>query len=159
MRPLLEVANLVKHFGPVRAVDGVSLTLHPGETLALVGESGCGKSTLGRCVLRLIEPTSGSVYFEGCDVRDLGRGELRDLRRRMQIVFQDPFASLNPRMTIGQAIAEPLLVHRLSPKEDFPKRVAGLLQMVGRRRRLLDYLRGEDVQRYRDLIARLGLRR
>jgi phosphonate C-P lyase system protein PhnK len=133
MTPLLEVENLVKHFGDVRAVDGVSLALRPGETLALVGESGCGKSTLGRCVLRLIEPTAGRVRFDGRDVLSLPRRDLRDLRRRMQIVFQDPFAALNPRLTVGQAVAEPLLVHRLCPKSEFPKRVAGLLEMVGLR--------------------------
>jgi phosphonate C-P lyase system protein PhnK len=131
MTPLLEVDNLVKHFGPVRAVDGISFALGPGEALALVGESGCGKSTLARCVLRLIEPTSGGVRFEGRDVLRLSRRELRDLRQRMQIVFQDPFAALNPRMTVGQAVAEPLLVHRLCPKAEFPRRVAALLETVG----------------------------
>ena len=140
MTPLLEVENLVKHFGAVRAVDGVSLALSPGETLALVGESGCGKSTLGRCVLRLIEPTSGGVRFGGRDVLRSSRGVLRELRREMQIVFQDPFAALNPRMTVGQSVAEPLLVHRLCPRAEFPKRVAGLLEMVG--------LRPEHAGRY-----------
>jgi phosphonate C-P lyase system protein PhnK len=140
MTPLLEVEDLVKHFGDVRAVDGVSLTLRPGETLALVGESGCGKSTLGRCVLRLVEPTSGGVRFLGRDVLGLSRSELRDLRRQMQIIFQDPFAALNPRMTVGQSVAEPLLVHRLCPKDEFPRRVAGLLEMVG--------LRPEHAGRY-----------
>jgi phosphonate C-P lyase system protein PhnK len=140
MTPLLEVESLVKHFGDVRAVDGVSLTLCPGETLALVGESGCGKSTLGRCILRLVEPTSGRVRFLGRDVLGLPRGELRDLRRQMQIVFQDPFAALNPRMTVGQSVAEPLLVHRLCRKDEFPKLVAGLLEMVG--------LRPEHAGRY-----------
>jgi phosphonate C-P lyase system protein PhnK len=140
MGPLLQVENLVKHFGAVRAVDGVSLALSPGETLALVGESGCGKSTLGRCVLRLIEPTAGSVRFDGRDVLRSSRGKLRELRREMQIVFQDPFAALNPRMTVGQSVAEPLLVHRLCPRDEFPKRVAGLLEMVG--------LRPEHAGRY-----------
>jgi oligopeptide/dipeptide ABC transporter ATP-binding protein len=140
MTPLLEVESLVKHFGAVRAVDGVSLALSPGETMALVGESGCGKSTFGRCVLRLIEPTEGSVRFDGRDVLRSSRGELRDLRREMQIVFQDPFAALNPRMTVGQSVAEPLLVHRLCPRDEFPKRVAGLLKMVG--------LRPEHAGRY-----------
>jgi phosphonate C-P lyase system protein PhnK len=140
MTPLLEVENLVKHFGAVRAVDGVSLALSPGETLALVGESGCGKSTFGRCVLRLIEPTAGSVRFDGRDVLRLSRGELRDLRRHMQIVFQDPFAALNPRMTVGQSVAEPLLVHRLGLRDEFPERVAFLLEMVG--------LRPEHAGRY-----------
>jgi peptide/nickel transport system ATP-binding protein len=131
--PLLEVENLVKHFGDVRAVDGVSFALDAGETLALVGESGCGKSTLARCVLRLIEPTSGSVRFEGRDVLALRGESLRALRRQAQIVFQDPFAALNPRMTVGQAIAEPLLVHGLARRSEFPKRVAALLEMVGLR--------------------------
>jgi phosphonate C-P lyase system protein PhnK len=129
--PLLEVENLVKHFGDVRAVDGVSFALNAGETLALVGESGCGKSTLARCVLRLIEPTSGAVRFGGRDVLALRGEDLRALRRQAQIVFQDPFAALNPRMTVGQAIAEPLLVHGLAPRSEFPKRVAALLEMVG----------------------------
>jgi phosphonate C-P lyase system protein PhnK len=133
MTPLLQVENLVKHFGDVRAVDGVSFALSPGETLALVGESGCGKSTLGRCVLRLIEPTSGRVSFEGRDVLRLRGRDLRALRRHAQIVFQDPFAALNPRMTVGQSIAEPLLVHGLCPRSEFPKRVAALLEMVGLR--------------------------
>jgi oligopeptide/dipeptide ABC transporter ATP-binding protein len=130
---LLQVENLVKHFGAMRAVDGVSLAVSVGETLALVGESGCGKSTFGRCVLRLIEPTLGRVRFRGIDVLRSSRGELRDLRREMQIVFQDPYAALNPRMTVGQSVAEPLLVHRLCPRAEFPKRVAGLLEMVGLR--------------------------
>ncbi len=140
MTPLLEVENLVKHFGAVRAVDGVSLTLRAGETLALVGESGCGKSTLGRSILRLIEPTAGRVRFEGRDVLSLSRRGLRELRQRVQVIFQDPFAALNPRLTVGQSIAEPLLVHRLCPKAEFPKRVAALLETVG--------LRPEHANRY-----------
>jgi oligopeptide transport system ATP-binding protein len=140
MTPLLQVEGLVKHFGDVRAVDGVSLALGAGETLALVGESGCGKSTLGRCALRLLEPTAGRVLFEGRDVLALGRRELRALRQRMQIVFQDPFAALNPRLTVGQSVAEPLLVHGLCPRGEFPKRVAALLETVG--------LRPEHAGRY-----------
>ena len=131
MTALLEVQDLVKHFGDVRAVDGVSLSLREGETLAVVGESGCGKSTLGRCILRLLEPTSGRICFAGRDVGNLRGAALRALRREMQIVFQDPFASLNPRMTIGQAVAEPLLVHHVCPRADYAKRVTGLLEIVG----------------------------
>ena len=120
--PILEVRNLVKHFpvgggwfgGPpavVKAVDGVSFTIHRGETLGLVGESGCGKTTTGRAILRLEPPTSGEVIFEGRDLATLSASELRAMRRRMQVIFQDPYSSLNPRMTVGQIIAEPLRVH------------------------------------------------
>src|SRR5689334_12171602 len=121
--PLLEVRNLVKIFpgsavslggkskGDVRAVDDVSLDIQAGETLGLVGESGSGKSTLGRLILRLIEPTSGTVHFEGRDLLSAGRGEMRRLRRDMQIIFQDPFASLDPRYRVEDIIAEPLIIH------------------------------------------------
>jgi oligopeptide transport system ATP-binding protein len=140
---LLKVRNLVKQFPikggifkrdveRVHAVDGVSFDLATGETLGLVGESGCGKSTTGRCILRLIEPTSGEVWFEGKDVISLGRGELRRLRRDMQIIFQDPFASLNPRMTVGAIIGEALIVHELAKgAKEFRDRVAELLEAVG----------------------------
>ena len=115
---LLAATDLKKHFrtrsGLVRAVDGVSFTLAKGETLALVGESGCGKSTTARLVLRLIEPTGGTVAFEGRDITTIPGGELRRLRRRMQIVFQDPFASLNPRMTVGDTLDEPLGLHNVT---------------------------------------------
>ena len=141
--PLLKVRNLVKHF-PVKggimkrevervhAVDGVSFDLASGETLGLVGESGCGKSTTGRCILRLIEPTSGEVWFEGKDVIALDRGQLQRLRRDMQIIFQDPFASLNPRMTVGGIIGEALVIHGLvKDSREFQGRVAELLEAVG----------------------------
>jgi oligopeptide/dipeptide ABC transporter ATP-binding protein len=137
---LLEVTNLVKHFGAVRAVDGVSLALAEGETLALVGESGCGKSTTGLCLLRLVEPTSGEVRFAGQDVLRLHGPELRSLRQQMQIIFQDPFSSLNPRMTVGQAIGEPLWVHRVGSRSEIRARVAELLEQVG--------LRAEHADRY-----------
>jgi peptide/nickel transport system ATP-binding protein len=141
-RPLLEVANLVTRF-PVRsgifgrasarvhAVENVSFSLHAGETLALVGESGCGKSTTGRSILRLIEPSEGRILFEGQDVRALDSESLRKLRRGMQMVFQDPFASLNPRKSVGQAIVEPIIVHGLARPRQARDRVADLLEKVG----------------------------
>ncbi len=140
--PLLEVRDLVKHFpvtrgiifrrriGTVQAVDGISLSIADGETLGLVGESGCGKSTAARTILRLIEPTSGSVHFEGKDITRYDRKTLQALRRQMQIVFQDPFASLNPRMTVHNIVAEPLLIHGVS-KNQPPDYVRGLLERVG----------------------------
>jgi oligopeptide transport system ATP-binding protein len=135
--PLVRVRGLVKHF-PVensddvwRAVDGISFEILRGETLGLVGESGCGKSTVGRCLLRLIEPTSGDIQFEGRDVTTMGKGDLRQLRREMQIIFQDPNASLNPRMKVGDIIAEPLVIHKIGNKEEKRERVAWLLGKVG----------------------------
>ena len=139
--PLLRVTDLVKYYRagglfarpapPVRAVDGVSFDIGRGETLGLVGESGCGKSTVGRTVLRLQEPTSGQAVFDGADVFALGRAELRRLRRQMQIVFQDPYGSLNPRMRIGSAVAEGIEIHGLAPRAEIPGRVAALLEEVG----------------------------
>ena len=114
-----------------RAVDGVTFDIQSGETLGLVGESGCGKSTTGRCLLRLIEPTSGDVQFEARDVTAMGRRELRELRRQMQIIFQDPNASLNPRMKIENIIAEPLVIHGIGTKKERHERVAWLLSKVG----------------------------
>ncbi len=138
---LLQVRDLVKHYQagglfrtaapPVRAVQGVSFDLAPGETLALVGESGCGKSSVGRTVLRLQEPTSGSAVFEGVDVFSLDRIALRRMRRRMQIIFQDPYSSLNPRMTIGAAIAEGIEIHRIATGREVGRRVGALLEEVG----------------------------
>ena len=134
---LVKVRGLVKHFpvegsdDVVRAVDGVSFTIMRGETLGLVGESGCGKSTVGRCLLRLIEPTAGQVEFAGRDVLALGKNEMRQLRREMQIVFQDPYASLNPRMKVGDIIGEPLVIHKIGTKIERRDRVRTLLQRVG----------------------------
>ena len=134
---LLSVRNLYKHFpvegsdDVVRAVDGVSFQIFAGETLGLVGESGCGKSTVGRCLLRLIEPTSGTINFLGRDVLSLSRKELRELRREMQIIFQDPYASLNPRMKIGDIVGEPLVIHQQGTKGQQRERVAELLRRVG----------------------------
>jgi len=140
---LLEVRDLVKHFtvggglfggprGVVRAVDGVSFSIRPGETLGLVGESGCGKTTTGRCILQLERPTSGQVIFEGRDLAGLDAGALRSLRRKIQVIFQDPYSSLNPRMTVGQIIAEPLAVHGIVPDARRRReRVHALLVRVG----------------------------
>ncbi|MBA3259863.1 MAG: ATP-binding cassette domain-containing protein [Gemmatimonadales bacterium] len=138
---LLQVRDLVKHYTPgglfraagppVRAVDGVSLDVNRGETVALVGESGCGKSSVGRTILRLQEPTRGAAMFDGIDIFSLDRRELRRLRRRMQIIFQDPYSSLNPRMSVGSAVAEGIEIHRLATGAEVGRRVASLLEEVG----------------------------
>jgi oligopeptide/dipeptide ABC transporter ATP-binding protein len=143
-RPVLEVENVAKRFVAKRsllgrpltllkAVDGVSLSLRAGETLALVGESGCGKSTLGRLAMGLIAPDEGRVRLDGEDITGLSESRLRPLRRKVQLIFQDPFASLNPRMTVGEILAEPLMLHRLVPRDKRSHRVAELLEQVGLR--------------------------
>jgi oligopeptide transport system ATP-binding protein len=139
---LLKVENLKMHFpiyrgvfqrqvGSVRAVDGISFEVYRGETLGLVGESGCGKSTTGRTILQLYKPTSGSVYFEGVDLAKLRREPLRRMRRKMQMIFQDPYASLNPRMTVEEIIGEPLQVHEVASPKEIKERVKELLSLVG----------------------------
>ncbi|MDX1624400.1 MAG: dipeptide ABC transporter ATP-binding protein [Gemmatimonadota bacterium] len=140
--PLLEVRDLKKHFpikkgfwsrvvGHVKAVDGVSFDILAGEVLGLVGESGCGKTTTGRCILRLIEPTHGEVLFEGRNVVELEKGELRRLRREMQVIFQDPYSSLNPRQTVGAMLTEALRIHGIATGEEARERVRELLTVVG----------------------------
>jgi len=139
--PLLEVRHLVKEFGgrqglgrrsaPVRAVDDVSFSIEPGETFGLVGESGSGKTTTGRCILRLIEPTSGEVHFRGRNLLELSAAEMRRTRREMQIVFQDPYSSLNPRMKVGTIVEEPLVIHRMGTGPERKRRVAELFELVG----------------------------
>ena len=140
--PLIEIENLKKHY-PVRsglwgkvhawvkAVDGVSLQIQEGETLGVVGESGCGKTTLGRLLLRLIEATDGRVVYQGQDLFALDKGDMRALRRRMQIIFQDPYSSLNPRMTVGGIIGEALKIHKLAEPDQIGARVAELMELVG----------------------------
>lgn len=134
---LLEVRDLVKHFpvensdDVVQAVDDVSFSIRAGETLGLVGESGCGKSTVGRCLLRLQEPTSGEIIFEGKNIVEMASDEMRALRREMQIIFQDPYASLNPRLNILSIISEPLKIHGMGDKREHRERVADLLEKVG----------------------------
>jgi oligopeptide/dipeptide ABC transporter ATP-binding protein len=142
---ILEVRDLKKHFpirsgllqrsrGTVFAVDGVSFTIAPGETLGLVGESGCGKSTVGRTVTRLIEPTAGTIRISGNDITKLNKTDLRPYRREMQIIFQDPFSSLDPRMTAGDIVAEPLRVHKIAGRRTVREKVAALFERVGLRR-------------------------
>src|SRR5580658_1640406 len=151
MQPFIEVTDLKKHFpirkgilgrtvGNVLAVDGVSFTIEEGQTLGLVGESGCGKTTVARTVLRLIEPTSGAIKIRGQEIGSLSKSELRPLRRQMQIVFQDPFSSLNPRIRVGKIVGEPLKVHGIGDKAEREERVAQLFKKVG--------LRPEQINNY-----------
>jgi ABC-type glutathione transport system ATPase component len=141
-RALVEIRDLTKlfpirrgllrrHAGDIRAVDGVTLDIRRGETLALVGESGSGKSTLGRLILRLIEPTSGSIHLDGTDLLALPREPLRKMRRRMQIIFQDPYSSLNPMMTVRTIVKEPLAIHRIGHRRERDDRTMELLRLVG----------------------------
>ncbi|TNF46424.1 dipeptide ABC transporter ATP-binding protein [bacterium] len=151
MAPLVEIKNVVKHFpvtggvllreiATVKAVDDVSLHINPGETLGLVGESGCGKSTLGRLILRLEEPTSGRIFFEERDILACDKEQMRKLREEMQIIFQDPFSSLNPRKSVAHIVGEPLVVHGMRNRRERDARVLELLQVVG--------LGAEHMRRY-----------
>jgi oligopeptide/dipeptide ABC transporter ATP-binding protein len=165
--PVLDVRDLKKHFpihkgllqrtgGAVFAVDGVSFSIQEGETLGLVGESGCGKSTVGRTILRLIEPTAGSIKIDGRDITHLSKPELRPYRRQMQIIFQDPFSSLDPRMSAGDIVAEPMRVHRTARGQEVKKRVAELFERVGLRKAQMDSYPHQfsGGQRQRICIAR-----
>ena len=166
-RPLLEVDNLKTHFpvrrgilqrvvDQVRAVDGVSFKIQPGETLGLVGESGCGKTTVGRTILRLIPATAGAVRYDGENVFDMNAAEMRDIRRKMQIIFQDPAGSLNPRMRVGRIVGEPLEVHGLASGDELRERVENLLERCGLWRQAADRYPHEfsGGQRQRIGIAR-----
>lgn len=148
---LIEVNDLYKYFpitgglfgrtiANVKAVDGISFKIHKGEALGLVGESGSGKTTVGRTLLRLIEPTKGKILYDGLDITKLSKGKLRPLRRHMQIIFQDPFGSLNPRMTVGEMLGEPMEIHGIARGKDKDNKVQELLELVG--------LRGEHARRY-----------
>ncbi|MBT6986912.1 MAG: ABC transporter ATP-binding protein, partial [Rhodospirillaceae bacterium] len=167
--PLLQVRDLKMYFpvtdgmlvqrtiAHVKAVDGISFDIMPGETLGLVGESGCGKSTTGRCILQLEKPTAGQILYHGADLNRMGRAELAAMRRKIQVIFQDPFSSLNPRMKIGDIIGEPLAVHGIEPNSaDRAKRIAELLTVCGLSPKMADRYPHEmsGGQRQRVGIAR-----
>src|SRR5258708_14231793 len=165
---LVRIEDLVLHFpitqgiiiqrqiGAVRAVDGVSLSIPKGETLGLVGESGSGKTTIGRCIVRLYKPTSGSIYFGGVDLAKLEGASLRNIRRRVQMVFQDPYASLNPRYTVGSLVGEPMMIHKAGSRSEIRARTLELLRKVGLRQQFFDRYPHEFTggQRQRIAIAR-----
>ncbi|MFI5273979.1 MAG: ABC transporter ATP-binding protein [Ktedonobacterales bacterium] len=165
---LVRIENLVMHFpitqgiviqhqvGAIKAVDGVSLAARRGATLGLVGESGSGKSTIGRCVVRLYRPTSGHIYLDGADLATAEHSELRVLRRRVQMIFQDPYASLNPRFTVGNIVAEPMQIHHMGSRKEISDRVQELLEIVGLNRRFTDRYPHEfsGGQRQRIAVAR-----
>jgi oligopeptide/dipeptide ABC transporter ATP-binding protein len=167
MSPLLEVRDLKKHFpihrgvlarvsGHVYAVDGVSFSIGRGETLGLVGESGCGKSTVGRTLLKLLQPTSGRILVDGVDITDLDAARMFPYREKMQMIYQDPYASLNPRMTAGDIVGEPLIIHRVAARQERRDRVAALFERVGLRPELINSYPHEfsGGQRQRIGIAR-----
>jgi len=136
VEPLISARNIKKHFdvgvGMLKAVDGLNFDIYPGETLGLVGESGCGKSTAGRTIIRLYDPTDGELYFNGKNIYELSRNEMKEVRRNFQMIFQDPYASLNPRMTVEEIVAEPLDVHKIFKNaNDRHDRVIELLELVG----------------------------
>jgi oligopeptide transport system ATP-binding protein len=166
-KPLLEVRGLVKHFpvrggvfnrvvGHVKAVNGVDLTINPGEVVGVVGESGCGKSTLGKCIIRLIEPTGGSILFDGVDITRLDHGQMMPFRRKMQIIFQDPYSSLNPRLTVRKLLREAIEFHRVAPSEQVETVIDELIGRVGLRKDAKDKFPHEfsGGQRQRIGIAR-----
>lgn len=141
-RPLIETRNLKKYFKVkkqfLHAVDDINIRIEKGKTLGVVGESGCGKSTLGRTILRLLEPTAGEVFFDGKDITKLSKGQMREMRNHMQIIFQDPYSSINPRMTVSEIIEEPMIVRLNLSKEERKKKVRGLMEMAGLAKRLHD---------------------
>lgn len=160
MENLLKVKQLKKYFdtpgGTLHAVDDINFSLAAGETLGVVGESGCGKSTLGRVVLHLLESTSGQIWFEGKDITHVSRSELRELRKKMQIIFQDPYASVDPRMTISAVIAEPLRNNGMKSRSEREEKVAELMELIGLAKRFTDYYPHEldGGRRQRAVIAR-----